>query len=193
MMDFGSGAGSTVALGTAFSQDGMTMSPVDTGNTSNSFNHWDHNRGDTPVSTIADWSASIHTGNEAEVVEFSFGGAAFDLISFDIEAILLDLEFPNYDLIGTFTSSNGATTTTSSVGTVSFSSLAGFQNTTSFQFDMPLGVAGSCEVAGQNCSTMVFDNVQFRAASAVPVPAAVWLFGSGLLGLAGLSRRKAFR
>jgi hypothetical protein len=27
--------------------------------------------------------------------------------------------------------------------------------------------------------------------SAVPLPAAVWLFGSGLLGLAGVARRKA--
>ena len=27
--------------------------------------------------------------------------------------------------------------------------------------------------------------------SAVPVPAAVWLFGSGLLGLIGVVRRKA--
>jgi hypothetical protein len=29
------------------------------------------------------------------------------------------------------------------------------------------------------------------APSAVPVPAAVWMFGSGLLGLLGASRRKA--
>ena len=29
------------------------------------------------------------------------------------------------------------------------------------------------------------------AASAVPIPAAVWLFGSGLLGLIGIARRKA--
>ena len=29
--------------------------------------------------------------------------------------------------------------------------------------------------------------------SAVPVPAAIWLFGSGLLGLAGISRRKTSR
>jgi hypothetical protein len=29
-----------------------------------------------------------------------------------------------------------------------------------------------------------------NAVSAVPVPAAVWLFGSGLLGLVGISRRK---
>ena len=27
--------------------------------------------------------------------------------------------------------------------------------------------------------------------SAVPVPAAVWLFGSGLIGLIGVARRKA--
>ncbi len=30
----------------------------------------------------------------------------------------------------------------------------------------------------------------YRAASVVPVPAAVWLFGSGLLGLIGVARRK---
>jgi hypothetical protein len=28
------------------------------------------------------------------------------------------------------------------------------------------------------------------AASAVPIPGALWLFGSGLLGLIGISRRK---
>lgn len=32
---------------------------------------------------------------------------------------------------------------------------------------------------------------RFAAAAPVPVPAAVWLFGSGLLGLAGVARRKA--
>jgi len=39
-----------------------------------------------------------------------------------------------------------------------------------------------------------FDNIVFEdvtvTASAVPVPAAVWLFGSGLLGLVGFARRK---
>jgi hypothetical protein len=35
---------------------------------------------------------------------------------------------------------------------------------------------------------LAFDN--FTAVSAVPIPAAVWLFGSGLLGLVGFSRRK---
>ena len=33
-------------------------------------------------------------------------------------------------------------------------------------------------------------NFNFSTTSAVPVPAAVWLFGSGLLGLVGVARRK---
>ncbi|RDH84511.1 MAG: hypothetical protein DIZ80_03265 [endosymbiont of Galathealinum brachiosum] len=35
-----------------------------------------------------------------------------------------------------------------------------------------------------------FDNIHFGTAAAVPIPAAVWLFGSGLMGLVGLARRK---
>jgi hypothetical protein len=35
-----------------------------------------------------------------------------------------------------------------------------------------------------------FGEFTFSAASAVPIPATVWLFGSGLLGLIGISRRK---
>ena len=33
-------------------------------------------------------------------------------------------------------------------------------------------------------------SAKFTGSSAVPVPASVWLFGSGLLGLAGIARRK---
>jgi len=46
--------------------------------------------------------------------------------------------------------------------------------------------------ANANCvSDVYFDNVSVTAdVSAVPVPAAVWLFGSGLLGLVGVARRK---
>jgi hypothetical protein len=36
-------------------------------------------------------------------------------------------------------------------------------------------------------NALIFDNLQFTA---VPVPAAVWLLGSGLLGLAGVARGK---
>ena len=35
-----------------------------------------------------------------------------------------------------------------------------------------------------------FTRAQFQAVTPVPLPAAVWLFGSGLLGLVGIARRK---
>jgi len=37
-------------------------------------------------------------------------------------------------------------------------------------------------------SGVIYDNVNFGVV--VPIPAAIWLFGSGLLGLVGISRRK---
>ena len=48
---------------------------------------------------------------------------------------------------------------------------------------------GYCNIGGcaSSSSTVWFDNVHIEA---VPVPAAVWLFGSGLLGLVGIARRK---
>jgi len=36
-----------------------------------------------------------------------------------------------------------------------------------------------------------YDDFHFTPVAAVPVPAAVWLFGSGLVGLMGVIRRKA--
>ena len=39
-------------------------------------------------------------------------------------------------------------------------------------------------------SGVFYDNLEFDQVSAVPVPAAVWLFGSGLLGLVGVARRR---
>ena len=46
--------------------------------------------------------------------------------------------------------------------------------------------------ADANCfADFSIDNVSIKAdVSAVPVPAAVWLFGSGLVGLVGVARRK---
>ena len=59
-------------------------------------------------------------------------------------------------------------------------------------------LADSSVVAlGANSYTVSFDNggsvlqVDVQNVPAVPVPAAVWLFGSGLLGLVGVARKQA--
>ena len=43
---------------------------------------------------------------------------------------------------------------------------------------------------GNNGSGNFYDNLVFAEVSQVPVPAAVWLFGSGLIGLISVARRK---
>lgn len=53
------------------------------------------------------------------------------------------------------------------------------------QMNAPCGADANC------VSDYYIDNISLTAdVSAVPVPAAVWLFGSGLLGLIGAARRK---
>ena len=68
---------------------------------------------------------------------------------------------------------------------VSFTSLELFQITT-LDGDND-GVPGSIFSIGPNQSTSLALSGQF---SAVPLPSALWLFGSGLIGLIGLARRK---
>ena len=196
VMDFETSTITNAAtVSSSFTQNGLTLSPVDNGNVPTSFSHYDIFAGISTLATSSptDKSAGIHTGNEGETVAFSFmGGRAFDLLSFDIEEFLIDPEFPDYELIGTFTSSSGAVANASSVGTIDFSILPGFQNITWFQFSAPLGVAGSCAVAGENCSTIVFDNIEFQEAVVVtPLPTAAWLFGTALLGFLGFLRKSS--
>ena len=51
------------------------------------------------------------------------------------------------------------------------------------------GQSTTTEIA-YNCTFALGDSCPETAVAAVPVPAAVWLFGSGLLGLVGVARRK---
>jgi len=54
-----------------------------------------------------------------------------------------------------------------------------------------LQFAGVCGAAASCLSDSFLDNISITAdVSSVPVPAAVWLFGSGILGLIGVARRK---
>lgn len=58
-----------------------------------------------------------------------------------------------------------------------------------------VGAGDNGQVQAMNSLDLSFSNnaglTSVASVSAVPVPAAVWLFGSGLLGLVGVARRKA--
>jgi len=54
-----------------------------------------------------------------------------------------------------------------------------------------LQLKAGCGAVASCGADVFFDNVSISAdVSAIPVPAAVWLFGSGLVGLVGVARRK---
>jgi len=85
-------------------------------------------------------------------------------------------------LLSPYTEGNFLTVKDSNSNTVSISR---FMDSNDNALDYNLGciTPGSQNIAGSgNCSMAIV--------STVPVPAAAWLFGSGLLGLIGVSRRK---
>ena len=76
-------------------------------------------------------------------------------------------------------------------------SLLGIKETSPFRgpvYDVDLGSIGGAllfdrvVISPNGDIPEVFDNLQFNA---VPIPPALWLFGSGLLGLVGIARKKA--
>jgi len=89
------------------------------------------------------------------------------------------------------------------IGTTSFSTVGAFDrylNPDDAMLDTAYS-SGSFLLGEGNHSITIFNNIEttqlggtayFRISevSAIPVPAAVWLFGSGLIGLAGIARRK---
>ena len=48
----------------------------------------------------------------------------------------------------------------------------------------------SATATNYNGSGVFYDNITFEKVEVIPVPAAVWLFGSGLAGLVGVARRR---
>ena len=60
---------------------------------------------------------------------------------------------------------------------------------TEAQAGATLSFGFSATATGENGSAVFYDNLNFDRV-VVPVPAAVWLFGSGLLGLVGVARRR---
>ena len=84
----------------------------------------------------------------------------------------------------------GATVDIDVVNVWDVSTVAGVTTYTSTDVDGD-GILGLGMVDGAFPGFNANFNLNTAATSAVPVPAAVWLFGSGLLGLVGVARRKA--
>jgi len=80
---------------------------------------------------------------------------------------------------------NGIADTVTLVGTLSFTGLSvGVSPITMATNDLP---AGDWYDVDSNLMDVVYGDAEINV---VPVPAAVWLFGTGLLGLIGVARRR---
>lgn len=123
-------------------------------------------------------STALRNGNQGTSTQLSAdNGSAFNLVSIDLAEI--DAGTATVGFTGFL--AGGGTVTQSFTLDDSFTTGTGFET---FVFS---GFSDITSVKWDNGNPYhQFDNI---VASTVPLPAAVWLFGSGLLGLFGLSRR----
>ena len=93
-----------------------------------------------------------------------------------------------------------ATPANSGGGDTVFGTLAGYNNG-NLVWSVSTGLNGSYEFYAAQTGLIdelhlgfgnhfLVDDLSLNEASVVPIPAAVWLFGSGLIGLVGVARRK---
>ena len=124
-----------------------------------------------PASATSGWS--IGTGDESEILGFTWDG-------------LGSIDLSTTAITGTIISNTGAeldagafnTATNPPKWTLTFGTAPGVD----IVIYTPLPSCGSCVYEGDWI---------LRPPQEIPVPGAVWLFGSGLIGLVGLARRKA--
>jgi hypothetical protein len=193
------GLTTTAITPTSHSENGLTMmavSPAPPPQPLVDFPHFDVFGNGTLTGTFPDNVAAIHTGNLGEKVSFSYSTGAFELLSIDITGWIVGPNDPTGGTPATFRSSSGAihTVPMNTTGIIDFASMTGWSNITSFTFEMPL-LAGALSFTcrSDNCTSVGFDDVTFRAAEAVPLPAALPLFAAGLCALGLLARRRKSR
>ena len=122
---------------------------------------------------------------------FSWDPAVLQYTATDADAIVSDGNAASgvVDFVFTTYTPSGGLFPNFDIATISFNVIGAVGSSTSITFaDSDFGgfvSPGAVPVAVTYVNGLV--NV---TASAVPVPAAVWLFGTGLLGLAGLAKRK---
>lgn len=145
-------------------------------------------------------SGAVLTGETPDTYVFDIDATAFAIVNDDI-GTSIDIPNQSFTLQGTFD-----TTTSFFVGTfdVSGGLLAGTftdlsvtqtSATSPFSFEANLIYTSGSLMGGLTVGRLegIGDttNLGAKLGAVVPVPAAVWLFGSGLIGLIGVARRKA--
>jgi len=148
----------------------------------------------------------VDAGGNVTSTSFTIDATAFSIVTdgapidIDDESFILTSTSGSYDPAADFGFGYGTFAGTFSVGGLlsgTFSSLEvfGYGDGTSFDFESELVfVAGSLMGgfdSGRIEGTLSGDVAIAKLGAVVPVPAAVWLFGSGLIGLVGIARRKA--
>ena len=149
------------------------------------------------VSAMTTW---VPTDGNLNTFDFSYGGAGLQFAIFDDSNFALDdelgfLSLAMFDKVElqaagsdwNITNNNGDlfTLTGSDWFLIAANDGSGWTNDTGFNM---LGGSGGYEVEFYNSPTLML--VDVSPVMTTPVPAAVWLFGSGLVGLIGIAKRK---
>jgi hypothetical protein len=127
------------------------------------------------VSKLANHIATVNTAARAD----NGGSSMFDPTSLNLSAIISDADTPNtgqHNQEGQFSTLNGGKS--DAAADISYGQAG--------KFYYYAGIAVPFEASQQ--WTLVGNTLTYAAP--VPLPAAVWMFGAGLMGVLGLTRRK---
>ena len=129
-------------------------------------------------------SAYLHSSIYSSIFIQANGTGVFNLMNLELG------EYSSFSLNSTvaitgYLNDGGQVTTTLSLDGI-FDGLGGTNDFQLFTFDSSWNNLTRVEF---DSTAYSLDNIQLDV-NPVPVPAAVWLFGSGLIGLAGFARRK---
>lgn len=141
------------------------------------------------LNTFDGIDTSIYGGTNGSILSQTVNALAGDVISFSYNFNTDDyLPYNDFSLVA-----GDAQFLLANVATVGEGGSSGWNN---FSFtalsdftDLKFIVSNDTDTAFN--STLYIDNISSGSVSAVPVPAAVWLFGSGLVGLLGFNRKRS--
>ena len=158
----------------------------------------DRDRAPWPGESVNGVMTTARIGDDASVTTIRY--SLYNTLQSSVEqyANLLNRQERDYDIHKSYLNKDAGDTSVwgSFNNNVDFAS-AGYGESMEFwhlttlgQIDNQTGRPYHTAVHTKMASTWILDNNQLVYATAIPVPAAVWLFGSALAGLVGVSRRK---